>query len=232
MILDGRDLASITSAAQALHQGELVGLPTETVYGLGADAGNDAAVAKIFAAKGRPADHPLIVHVADEAGVAHFAQDLPVFAHALIQAFWPGPLTLILPRRPDVGATAAAGQNSVGLRCPSHPVAHALLLACRALGVHGLAAQPAGPLMNAGQANELCARSLQLMEAGTVAIPELARAGAPIIENAKQAAVNLKQRTGNLQFTYTFLTSLRSFVVLSDSVTKPFPFPAEASRQR
>jgi L-threonylcarbamoyladenylate synthase len=143
MILDGRDLASITAAAQALHRGELVGMPTETVYGLGADAANDAAVAKIFTAKGRPADHPLIVHVADEAGVAHFARDVPVFAHALIQAFWPGPLTLILPRRPEVGATAAAGQDSVGLRCPSHPVAHALLLACRALGVHGLAAPSA-----------------------------------------------------------------------------------------
>ncbi len=143
MILDGRDPAAIAAAAQALQAGELVGLPTETVYGLGADATNGAAVAKIFAAKGRPSDHPLIVHVADATGVAHFACDVPAFAQQLMQAFWPGPLTLILPRRPDVGAAAAGGQDSIGLRCPAHPVAHALLLAARALGVHGVAAPSA-----------------------------------------------------------------------------------------
>jgi len=123
--------------------GELVGLPTETVYGLGADAASDSAVAKIFAAKGRPAEHPLIVHVADAAGVAHFASEVPDFAQKLMQVFWPGPLTLILPRRPDVGAAAAGGQATIGLRCPAHPVAHALLLACRKLGVQGVAAPSA-----------------------------------------------------------------------------------------
>lgn len=143
MILDGRDPAAIAAAAQALQQGALVGLPTETVYGLGADATNEAAVAKIFAAKGRPSDHPLIVHVADASGVAHFAHNLPDFAEKLMQAFWPGPLTLILPRRTEVGAAAAGGQDSIGLRCPAHPVAHALLLAARALGVHGVAAPSA-----------------------------------------------------------------------------------------
>lgn len=105
-------------------------MPTETVYGLAADAENDAAVAKIFSAKGRPADHPLIVHVLNEASVAHFADHVPDFAHQLIQAFWPGPLTLILPRREGVAAAAAGGQDSIGLRCPSHPVAQALLKAC------------------------------------------------------------------------------------------------------
>ncbi len=143
MILDGRDPASVAAAAQALRAGELVGLPTETVYGLGADAASDAAVAKIFAAKGRPSDHPLIVHVADASGVDHFAREVPAFAQKLMQAFWPGPLTLILPRRPEVGAAAAGGQGSIGLRCPSHPVAQALLLAARALGVHGVAAPSA-----------------------------------------------------------------------------------------
>ena len=120
-----------------------MGLPTETVYGLAADAGRDSAVAKIFEAKGRPSDHPLIVHVADAAGVDHFAQAVPDFARALMQAYWPGPLTLILPRRPEAGAAAAAGQDSVGMRCPAHPVATALLRACAALGVHGLAAPSA-----------------------------------------------------------------------------------------
>ena len=143
MILDGRDPASVSAAAQALRAGELVGLPTETVYGLGADAASDAAVAKIFAAKGRPSDHPLIVHVADASDVDHFAREVPAFAQKLMQAFWPGPLTLILPRRPEVGAAAAGGQGSIGLRCPAHPVAHALLLAARALGVHGVAAPSA-----------------------------------------------------------------------------------------
>jgi L-threonylcarbamoyladenylate synthase len=146
MILDGSANVAINTAAAALKAGELVAFPTETVYGLGADAGSDAAVAKIFAAKGRPSDHPLIVHVADAGDVAHFAATVPAFAQRLMDAFWPGPLTLILPRRPGVGAAAAGGQDSIGLRCPAHPVAHALLLACRQASppVHGLA----GPSAN------------------------------------------------------------------------------------
>jgi L-threonylcarbamoyladenylate synthase len=99
------------------------------VYGLGADAASPAAVAKIFVAKGRPSDHPLIVHVANADAVAHFSDHVPDFAAALMAAFWPGPLTLILPRRADVAAAAAGGQDSIGLRCPSHPVAQALLQA-------------------------------------------------------------------------------------------------------
>ena len=130
MILDGTQPASITAAASALRRGELLGLPTETVYGLAADASSDTAVAQIFAAKGRPSDHPLIVHVADAAGIAHFASDVPAFAQKLVDAFWPGPLTLILPRLPGVATAATGGQDSVGLRCPAHPVAHALLVAC------------------------------------------------------------------------------------------------------
>ncbi len=107
----------------------MLGLPTETVYGLAADAENDLAVAHIFQAKGRPADHPLIVHVADVSGVDHFAAKVPDFADQLMQAFWPGPLTLILPRRPGVASAAAGGHDTIGLRCPSHPVAQALLQA-------------------------------------------------------------------------------------------------------
>jgi L-threonylcarbamoyladenylate synthase len=97
------------------------------VYGLGANADDGAAVAKIFEAKGRPSDHPLIVHVASSAQVAHYAAQVPAFAQRLIDAFWPGPVTVILPRRAGVGAAAAGGQDSIGLRCPSHPVAQALL---------------------------------------------------------------------------------------------------------
>jgi L-threonylcarbamoyladenylate synthase len=127
MILPGDDPKSIAAAAQCINAGGLLGLPTETVYGLAADADNDAAVAQIFQAKGRPADHPLIVHVAGIDAVAHFAVDVPEFAHALMQAFWPGPLTLILPRRPGIANAAAGGNPTIGLRCPAHPVALALL---------------------------------------------------------------------------------------------------------
>jgi L-threonylcarbamoyladenylate synthase len=130
MIVDGASEAAIAQAVRVLAGGGLVAFPTETVYGLGADAGSDRAVAGIFAAKGRPSDHPLIVHVADASAVSQFASHVPAFAHKLMQAFWPGPLTLILPRRPEMAAAAAGGQASIGLRCPSHPVAHALLLAC------------------------------------------------------------------------------------------------------
>lgn len=145
MILDGRQDSSIAQAARVLAQGGLVAFPTETVYGLGADAGSEAAVADIFAAKGRPSDHPLIVHVPDAAAARRFAAAVPPVADRLMQAFWPGPLTLILPRRPDVGRAAAGGQDSIGVRCPAHPVAHALLLACAAQvpPVHGLAAPSA-----------------------------------------------------------------------------------------
>ncbi len=150
MILDGYDPAAVAQAAQTLAAGELLGLPTETVYGLAADAASDSAVAKIFAAKGRPSDHPLIVHVAPAAtpdappaGVGHFAASVPDFAAKLMRACWPGPLTLILPRRPEVGAATAGGQDSIGVRCPSHPVAQAVLRASAELGVMGVAAPSA-----------------------------------------------------------------------------------------
>lgn len=133
----------IQRAVQLLRQGELVALPTETVYGLGADALNPDAVAKIFAAKGRPSDHPLIVHLADAGQIMTWAREVPKDAIALARAFWPGPLTLILPRRPGHGAAAAGQQDSIGLRCPAHPVAQALLRACVAAGVHGVAAPSA-----------------------------------------------------------------------------------------
>jgi L-threonylcarbamoyladenylate synthase len=130
MIRTGSDPEAIAEAAERIRAGALVGFPTETVYGLGADASNDDAVALIFAAKGRPAEHPLIVHVASAAQVADYASDVPEFAAKLMAAFWPGPLTLILPRRAGVAAAAAGAQHSIGLRCPAHPVALALLQAC------------------------------------------------------------------------------------------------------
>ena len=150
LLLPASDASTIVQAAQRLASGSLVGMPTETVYGLAADADNATAVHRIFEAKGRPSDHPLIVHVAAgsggqgwRAGVDHYAREVPPFAAALMQAFWPGPLTVILPRRSAVAAVAAGGQDSVGLRCPSHPVAQALLAAAARHGVNGVAAPSA-----------------------------------------------------------------------------------------
>ena len=133
----------VRQAALALSRGELIGLPTETVYGLAADALNPKAVAAIFSAKGRPADHPLIVHVSDPAQVAFFASSVPVFASRLMAAFWPGPLTLILPRLAGLADSAAGGHATIALRCPSHPMALALLQAALDLGVQGVAAPSA-----------------------------------------------------------------------------------------
>lgn len=143
MLLDGHDPAAIDRAAAALVAGELVAFPTETVYGLGARADQDAAVARIFAAKGRPSEHPLIVHVAEPSDGIVFASQRPLAARRLIEAFWPGPLTVIVPRALGMAAAAAGGQDTIGLRCPAHPVARALLAAARRHGVLGIAAPSA-----------------------------------------------------------------------------------------
>ena len=119
--------ADITHAAAVLKAGELVAFPTETVYGLGADASNADAVCKIYAAKGRPSNHPLIVHVADAVQLANWARDIPPAAHVLAKKFWPGPLTLVLKRNPRVPDAVTGGQDTVAIRVPSHPVAQALL---------------------------------------------------------------------------------------------------------
>ncbi len=119
--------ADYVRAVELLRAGELVAFPTETVYGLGADAANPAAVAKIFAAKGRPADHPLIVHLAGHDAVDHWAEQVPAVAWELMETFWPGPLTLILKKQAWVPSTVTGGQDTVGLRVPGHPVALELL---------------------------------------------------------------------------------------------------------
>jgi L-threonylcarbamoyladenylate synthase len=143
VLLSAADSRSVSEAAERLAAGELVAFPTETVYGLGARADDDAAVAKIFSAKGRPSEHPLIVHVADAEHARAFAAEWPALAERLAAALWPGPLTLIVPRREGIGTAAAGGQDTIGLRCPAHPLAHALLAECAARGVPGVAAPSA-----------------------------------------------------------------------------------------
>lgn len=123
------DMTIIEHAVRLLQSGELVAFPTETVYGLGADAVNPAAVVRLYAAKGRPTNHPVIVHLADSNQLPNWASSVPVAAIQLAERFWPGPLTLILPKAQHVLDEITGGQKSVGLRVPSHPVALELLKA-------------------------------------------------------------------------------------------------------
>ena len=166
---------NVQQAASHIRAGELVAFPTETVYGLGADASNDAAVAKIFTAKGRPADHPLIVHIANAARVNDFASSVPEFADRLIKAFWPGPLTVILPRKPGVATAAAGGQNSIGLRCPAHPLALEFLRACFYVGVNGVAGPSANKFgrvspTTAQHVNQEFGNALMVLDGGPCAV--------------------------------------------------------------
>jgi L-threonylcarbamoyladenylate synthase len=134
---------AMSSAAASIKDGNLVAFPTETVYGLGADASSADAVAKIYAAKGRPADHPLIVHISSMDGIGYWADEISEYAIALARTFWPGPMTLICKRSTEAKDFVTGGQDTVGLRVPNHAVALALLDAAERLGVQGIAAPSA-----------------------------------------------------------------------------------------
>jgi L-threonylcarbamoyladenylate synthase len=136
-------MSEVAAAARALSDGFLVAFPTETVYGLGADATNAAAVARIYEVKSRPVDHPLIVHLSSSQGMSQWAQEIPSYAQALAQAFWPGPMTLVLKRSDLAGDFITGGQDTVGVRVPGHPVALELLAAYEKLGGKGVAAPSA-----------------------------------------------------------------------------------------
>jgi L-threonylcarbamoyladenylate synthase len=138
----------MTNAATTLLAGNLVAFPTETVYGLGADACNADAVARIYTAKGRPADHPLIVHVASMDALGDWADEVPQYAISLARNFWPGPMTLILCRSELAGDFVTGGQNTVGIRVPDHPVALGLLEAFARAGGRGVAAPSANRFGN------------------------------------------------------------------------------------
>ena len=119
--------SDIDQAVVILRRGGLVAFPTETVYGLGADAANPQALEKLYAVKGRPLGHPVIVHLAEVSRLGEWARDASPAARKLAEKFWPGPLTLVLKRAPGVNDAVTGGQDTIGLRVPSHPVAHALL---------------------------------------------------------------------------------------------------------
>lgn len=120
-------LSEIAEATRLLREGQLIGLPTETVYGLAADAENDSATRRIFAVKGRPATHPLIVHLSDAAHLDEWVAAIPAHAHVLAAKFWPGPLTLIFQRGARASDIVTGGQNTIAIRIPRHPTAQALL---------------------------------------------------------------------------------------------------------
>jgi L-threonylcarbamoyladenylate synthase len=149
---------ALARAAEDLKGGALVAFPTETVYGLGADATNAAAVARIYSVKGRPADHPLIVHLADMQDVTDWASDIPDYAIDLARAFWPGPMTLILPRTDLAKDFITGGQATVGLRVPDHTLALALLQEFKKIGGKGLAAPSANRF---GQVSPTTASAVQ-----------------------------------------------------------------------
>jgi L-threonylcarbamoyladenylate synthase len=140
---DGTSLDELLTASQVLFDGGLVAFPTETVYGLAADAENPLAVGKIYKVKNRPSDHPVIVHIANSNDVPFWARSTPDYAHALMRDYWPGPMTLILPRSQNAKDFITGGQDSVGLRVPNHPMALSLILEFQKLGGHGLAAPSA-----------------------------------------------------------------------------------------
>jgi L-threonylcarbamoyladenylate synthase len=140
---NGEDPQQVRLAAVHLAQGGLLGMPTETVYGLAARADDDAACTAIFKLKGRPRAHPLIVHTADVESAWSWARSVPDAAKRLAAAHWPGPLTLVLPRHPEWGRVAAAGAPTIALRVPQHPVARSLLAQAQGLGVRGVAAPSA-----------------------------------------------------------------------------------------
>ena len=139
---------AVSKAAANLMAGNLVAFPTETVYGLGADACNAEAVARIYSVKGRPADHPLIVHVASMEGLGDWADDVPGYAISLARDFWPGPMTLIVNRSELAGDFVTGGQDTVGVRVPDHPVALGLLEAFARAGGKGVAAPSANRFGN------------------------------------------------------------------------------------
>lgn len=149
---------AIDQAVKVLSDGGLVAIPTETVYGLAADADNRDAVMKIFAVKGRPTNHPLIVHVASIEAIDAWAKDVPEDAYRLARAFWPGPLTLVLPRAERCGTWVTGGQDSVAIRCPSHPWVRELLTRFGGDTFKGVTAPSANTF---GQISPTCARHVE-----------------------------------------------------------------------
>jgi len=167
--------------------GNLVAFPTETVYGLGADASNQQAVARIYEVKGRPTDHPLIVHVSSINNLDKWAKDIPEYAVKLARAFWPGPMTLILPRTDLAKDFITGGQNNVGIRVPAHSVALALLKEFESQGGYGIAAPSANRF---GKVSPTCAEDVYEELSNYLSVNDLIIDGSPSIVGVESTIIN------------------------------------------
>jgi L-threonylcarbamoyladenylate synthase len=184
--------STIKDAAIALKKGELVAFPTETVYGLGADASNKDAVARIYSVKGRPADHPLIVHISSAAQLDKWASEIPEYAIKLARSFWPGSMTLILPRTVLAKDFVTGGQNNVGLRVPEHTVALALLKEFESQGGDGIAAPSANRF---GKVSPTTAKDVEVELGAYLSKEDLILDGGPSLVGVESTIINCTQST-------------------------------------
>ena len=214
----------LAHAVEVLAQQGLVAFPTETVYGLGADAESALAVERIYQAKGRPSNHPVIVHVTPEADLLYWAASVPPEAQLLIDAFWPGPLTLILKRAAHISSVVSGGQDSIGLRCPSHPVAQALLrgfAATRASGQGGVAAPSANKFGQVSPTTAAHVRS-EFAELVSQGMPVLEGGASDVgIESTIVDLSRLEQGVGPVLLRPGHITAAQLAEVLNQEVAAP-----------
>ena len=182
---------TLSKAAEELRKGNLVAFPTETVYGLGADATNESAVARIFEVKGRPVDHPLIIHIGAMENLDIWARDIPKYAIALARDFWPGPMTLVLPRNEVARDFITGGQDTVGLRVPAHAVALGLLNAFGRVGGLGIAAPSANRF---GQVSPTTSAAVESEIGGYLSSADIILDGGPSLVGVESTIIDC---TGN-----------------------------------
>ena len=189
-IISNCTATAIKDAAAALIKGVLVAFPTETVYGLGADASNKDAIARIYKVKGRPVGHPLIVHISSMGNLDKWARDIPEYAVNLARAFWPGPMTLILPRTGLAKDFITGGQSNVGVRIPAHTVALALLQEFESLGGLGVAAPSANKF---GAVSPTTANAVELELANYLSRRDQILDGGPCVVGVESTIINCTQ---------------------------------------
>ena len=183
---------AIKDAAASLIAGNLVAFPTETVYGLGADASNENAVARIYEAKGRPTNHPLIVHISSIDKLDYWAKDIPKYAIELARNFWPGPMTLVLPKKDRAKFFITGGQNNVGIRVPAHTVALQLLKEFEAQGGYGIAAPSANRF---GKVSPTCADDVNDELSNSLSPADLILDGGPSVVGLESTIINCTNTT-------------------------------------
>ncbi len=191
-IISSCTITTLKVAAKSLKQGNLVAFPTETVYGLGADATNKDAVARIYEVKGRPTGHPLIVHISSINNLDKWAQQIPEYAITLARTFWPGPMTLILPRTNLAKDFITGGQDNVGIRVPSHPLAISLLKEFESLGGLGIAAPSANRF---GKVSPTSAQAVQEELAEYLTLDDLILDGGPCQIGIESTIIDCTKQT-------------------------------------